>query len=340
MYNFLRKNNKKLLAIFAVGLMIVFVLPSTFQPGQGGDRVLAHVGDDPLRASQILQAEREWKLLSELRAGPRSRFMGQLPFTFRLGWNEMSELELMQGRPPVPVRAIETDPRLFLLLQEEARRMGVTVNNDQLQEVLINELPRMNDRDTQQLLESAVRNFMLVQNAFERAASVIKVSEPVRRHALAQQMQALDLRVVEFASTEFGTSVPAPTTQQLEEHFKRYADTPRNAAAATTNPFGFGYRYPNRVKLQYVAVPRAEVRKAVDASREPYQWEVDAQKYYQQNLKQFPVTQPSTAPADAFTLGATTPATTGPTTRPFAEVREEVKNRIIVPEAEIGRAHV
>jgi hypothetical protein len=339
MYRFIQKYKKKLLAVFAVGLMIVFILPTTLQSGSAGERVLAYIGDEELLASEIQQAAQEWQLLSELRAGPQSRFSGPLPFTFRLGWNETSELELLQGRPPVPVQAITTDPRLFLLLQKEARRMGVAVSEDQLQEVLINELPPAQNRETQELLTHAVRSFMLVQNAFERAASVVKVSEPVRKHALAQQMQTLDLRLVEFAGTEFAGAVPPPTTQQAAEHFKRYADTPREAINEETNPFGFGYRFPNRVKFQYVAIPRAEVRKAIEASREPYQWEVELQKYYQQNLKQFPVTQPATQPAtaaaDALTLGATRPAaTTAPTTRPFAEVREEIKNRIIAPEVD------
>src|SRR5688572_11928156 len=155
MYRFIQKNNKKLLAVFAAFLMIVFILPSTMNQmgGGGGDPVLAKIGDEELRASAFQQAEQEWRMLSELRAGPQTRFSGggRLPFTYLLGWNEMSEFELMQGAPPVPVRAITANPRMYLLLQREAQRMGIGIADDRVNDILVNELAGMQPPDKQSL---------------------------------------------------------------------------------------------------------------------------------------------------------------------------------------------
>ena len=170
MYRFIQRNNKKLLAVFAAFLMVVFILPAGIdQFGGGSDPVLATIGDEDVHASELQAAEREWRMLSELRAGgPRTQFGGQLPFAFRLGWNEMSELELMQGLPPVPVRAISANPRLFLLLQHEAQRLGIAVSDDRVNDVMVNELAGAipSDRQAVELLRRAVRNFLAVQTAY------------------------------------------------------------------------------------------------------------------------------------------------------------------------------
>ena len=107
MYRFIQKNKKKFLAIFGVLLMIVFILPAGLDQFAGGGRdpVLAKLGDDEIHASEFQAAEQDWRLLNELPGGPQTRFGNALPFAYRLGWNEMSEFELMQGQPPVPVRA-------------------------------------------------------------------------------------------------------------------------------------------------------------------------------------------------------------------------------------------
>ncbi|MDQ3441132.1 MAG: SurA N-terminal domain-containing protein [Planctomycetota bacterium] len=345
MYRFIQKNNKKLLAVFAAFLMVVFILPSTMNQmgGGGADPVLAKIGDEELHASAFQQAEQEWRMLSELRAGPQTRFGGgALPFTYRLGWNEMSEFQLMQGAPPVPVNAIMRNPRMYLLLQREAQRMGIGIAEDRVQDIMINELAGMQPPDKQSLerLRRAIANFLLVQVGFERASSVIKVSQPAVRHEVARRMQNVIVNVVEVPAAAYAEKVPAPTTQQLQAQFDKYKDVDPQVIPKE-NPFGFGYRYPNRVKLQYITVPREDVRKMVEASKSEYEWEVEAQKYYLQNQSQFPTTQASdtealfslAGPTTASTRSATTQAARA-TTRPFAEVKDDAKSRVLIPEVE------
>ena len=61
----------------------------------------------------------------------------------------------------------------------------------------------------------------------------------------------------------------------MVEQFNKFADVlPADFNTAENkpggpNPFGFGYKYPDRVKLQYIAVPRELVRQAVRSAPPP-----------------------------------------------------------------------
>jgi len=334
MYRFLQRNNKKLLAVFAAFLMIVFILPTTFdQMGGGQNPVLAKLGDgEELHAAELQAAEQDWQLLGNLRAGGGGgAFGGAYPLVYRLG--------------PAAAGEIQNNPRLFILLQREAKRLGITVSADRVNDLITNELQGQtpNDRQSRERLYRAVEGLLLVEGGFHRAASVIKVSEPALKHALAQQTQNITVSLVEFPASNYApatgpATAPAASAEQVKSQFDKYASLspqvdPKN------NPFGFGYRYPNRVKFQYLSIPRDAVKKAVEASKSDYEWEVEAQKYYLQNQSQFPTTKPAEPEEAPFSLTATRPATTqaaasAPTTRPFAEVRDDAKNRIVTPEVE------
>lgn len=343
MYRFIQKYKKRFLAVFGVLLMIVFILPAGIdQLGGGRDPVFATIGDEELHVSEFQQAEQEWRMLTELRAGgPPSQFGMPIPFAYRLGWNPAtSEMEALQGRPPIPVRAISANPRLYLLLQREAQRMGIGISDDRVNDVLVNELAGAipPDKRAAEGLRRAIRNFLAVEVAFDRASSVIKVSDPAVKHQLARRTQNVTVSVIEIPAAAYAEKLPAPTTQQMQAHFDKYKDV-SPVVHPTDNPFGFGYRYPNRVKFQYISVPREDVRKMVEASRSEYEWEVEAQKYYIQNQSEFPTTQgaqPTTAATQSATQSTTQSVAQAarPTTRPFEEVREEAKQRILVPEVE------
>jgi hypothetical protein len=173
---------------------------------------------------------------------------------------------------------------------------------------------------------------MMVQNAFLRAADAVKVSKPLIDHQLAERLQQIKVYVTDFDASAYAEKVEAPTTQQLTEQFNKYADVEKSVGTSETNPFGFGYKYPDRIKFDYIAVQRDEVRRAVKATKDDYAWEVQAHTYYLQHQDQFPSTQPATT-QESLALGPTT-RMIGPTTRPFDEVREQVLSRLIEPEVD------
>jgi hypothetical protein len=339
MYGFLRKNNKKLMAIFAAFLMVAFIADIGMRKGGGGrgagDHVLGHLSDgEKLLASDFQESEAEWRLLTQLQMTPpqgaRNSF-GGMPVAYRLGQFAAAE--------------IQQHPRLFLLLQREARRMGVGVSADRVNDVMVNELDQSRmptDRASRERIHKAIESLLLVENAFQRAASTVKVSEPAIKHELALRGQNITVNAVEFTAAAHADKVAAPTPQQVQQQFEKFAKVDPKAPA-NDNPFAFGYRYPNRVKLQYISIPRADVRKAIEATKNDYGWEVEAQKYYLENQQQFPTTrksQPEDVPFGAAgpTTSATRPtsqaAAPEPTTRPFEEVKADAKDRVINPEVD------
>jgi hypothetical protein len=187
--------------------------------------------------------------------------------------------------------------------------------------------------DNADLIHAALVNLLIVQTAFDQQRDLIKLSEPVKEHELATQGQQISTDVVPFSSKDFAAHVPAPTTQQLQEQFNKFADV-AGGAPSDSNPLGFGYRYPNRVKLQYIAVPREAVRKVVKAQKSDYDWDVDAQRYYIEHPDQFKATTEPTTQASTTKPTTKSVASTEPTTKPFAEVHEEALAAVIDPKVE------
>ena len=64
MYKLMQKNSRKLLAIFAVMLMIVFILPTTFKNQmRGTEQTMLSRGKEKVTAAQINAGRGEWQML-------------------------------------------------------------------------------------------------------------------------------------------------------------------------------------------------------------------------------------------------------------------------------------
>ena len=314
MYRFIQRHGKKLLAVFSAFLMVSFAASGMLTPGAGGNNpVVGRInGKEKIRGQDVFIARQDWQMLTRLPGGPQGR-----PLSSLLG----PQIEAEITRQPI----------LFLLLQKEAEQLGVTVSQDNLQSTLTN-TPGLvtTDPDRNEQISRAVRGLLLVLNAGQRAASVIKVTDPMVKHQLAQVQQSITVDLVDFTTAKYLDQAKAhqPTAEEIKAHFEKYADTVAGDVS-DGNPFGFGYKYPDRVKLQYVVVPKADVRKVVEASRTPYEWEVEARKYYRQNQSEFKAGA-TTQPAKPFDMSATSQ----PTTKPYEVVQQEVKDKLVNDETE------
>jgi hypothetical protein len=342
MYYIIKKNQKKLLALFAAGLMIVFILPAGLKNGSSGrehGRPIGQLGKTTVYSEDREQARSDWRLLSQYRAFiPEINPRGVVPYTAHLGASLFEQ--------------IEKHNELFFLLQKEAEQRGIRVSQDEVGHILKNEYPfSIMGGDTEQL-HSAMTHFLMVKALRDRLDSDIKISEPIWAHNLAGAQQ-VRLNLVEFNTRDLKASLPAPTTQQVEDLYAKYKGVePEPGMTPADDPLGFGYQVPNRVKLQYVSITRAQVLAAVRAAKPEYDWDVQARQYYYGHQQDFvrpaPATQPATAPATqasttqpttqasaAGTQPATAPSTQAsalpapkapeaPTTRPYAAVKEEI----------------
>ena len=316
MYKFMQKNKKKMLAVFGVGLMIVFILPQVaFDQNRGtSQEIVAQLGggDEPILLGEVRQAQDQWRQIM------------QTPL-------------LMNDDPVVLVaREIQDNPELFVLLQREARRMGLRVSDTQVNDNLTR-LAQQFAMFGQRLpnpgeLKPAMHSLLLVRALLERVASGVKSSGPFALRQMAQNGQRVKLDLVHYAGEDFAKDVAAPTAEQVQKQFDEFKTVPPGFPD-DRNPFGFGYLVPARVKLQYFTVPRAEAAAAVRKGKEQIDWETQAVLHYRQNLSKYPATQPDPASQPATTQSATTKSA-GPTTKPFQEVKEQVIEEVMRPEVE------
>jgi hypothetical protein len=319
MHKFFDKYGKPLMAVFMAFLMVTFLLPMAGRyTGGGRGQVIGTVGGEKLYGQDLDNARSAWQMLTRISI-PTQPSPGQEPqsrsIAFALG--------------PFAYQQINQNPLLFLLLQKEAERMGVSVSQDRLNEELTNELASAMTGDArhQSNVREAVRELLLVRDAFVRASSAVKISQPLVKHELAELGQSITIKVSEINTAGYLSKVPAPTPEQLKQQFEKYADVVGGQPSAE-NPFGFGYKYPDRVKVQYIVTPEADVRKSVQSSKSAYDWKVDAQKYYLQHESDY---QTTTEPSSSkpFDLSASSRPTTAPTTQPFAAVEKEITDQLI-----------
>lgn len=319
----IRKNQKKLLAVFGVLLMIAFIaVPGARSGGfwTGNEKTGIFVGDEAVRMSELRGAMTDWNVLTQreriIKTVPG--FMGQP----QQMWVSLAEELLADRLAPAlgqsgaleAARFIlkDIDGTHYMLLLHEARKMDVRVGRDTAETYLARVASRQSpDPDAR---ERAMLNWLTVLDAFDRVSAGVKVTPAAATHLVAQSEEKISTKLVEFKASEFKDQVAQPTQQQLQDFFNKY----RNEDA-DTNPDGYGYRFPNRVKIDYVIIPRNNLKEKVT--------DEDTYKHWKDNQEQYPVTQPaSTQPAS--TQPATAPAIAQPTTRPWREVKDQIKDQV------------
>jgi hypothetical protein len=345
MTNVIKKNQKKLMAIFAVLLMISFVATIGVGRSGGGGRedvVIAHMGSTPVYAREMQSAKEQWAFLKQTPAPPSfvSQFTRRtipvaadaLIYSFvsrnpprvssmdeeRSGFQQwFARYQMAEGLAGYIVNTIDRQSELFYLLQADAERNGIRIgaNSDEVAEYLRNVLNvDPNEISDTSTYKQGVRGILLVAADIRRLMDALKVSQPDWQHAVAGE-QAVKLYLADFRASDFEKSIPAPTTQALQEHFDKYKNIPASQPS-DTNPLGFGYQIPTRVKLQYIEIPRSAVLSgvvqhvpppnsnelAVGTSDPQYLWTVKAATYYDDHKEDYrnpppPATKPATQSA-------------------------------------------
>ena len=328
MIKILRKNNKKILAVIGVFLMIAFIVPNIAKQGGPGSakEVLAYSGDEKITGLQFQQAGQQWDLLTRglVFRNPMFGFEQSLPMY-------MIQDRLMQAMPREQMymgmqQALEAsfrivreiEPMHYLLLLREADQMNVVVPDemvDGLYKSLSEQLPTV-ARNDEQFVKLTLRNWLRVLAAFDRVADSVKISPALAYHELAARGQEVALKLVQFNAEQFKAQIPAPTTEQLQGFFEKY----RNVDAGT-GEFGFGYRYPNRARFQSIRIPLDKVKETI-TGEEMYEYYLANTDQFQTTPSTQPTTQPGTQPA------ATQPVAELPTTRPWEALTNVDKDDI------------
>ncbi len=320
MIKLIRKHQKKVLAFFGVALMIAFAASSNTNRSNNngpGRQVVGKTNAGPIFNTDLIDARREWGALSRYVMVPLPNMQ-----TRRYEMHPIIYKYFTQSA----IAEIEQKPELFLLLRQEAIDANVQVNIDELHDIMTNDYvsPAGADQDTEEAVYDAVSDLLRINANFNRIAGNVKISQPQLNLVLAKGLQRIQLNAVELAASRYSSKVAAPTAQAVQEQFAKYGNVDPGRPDAG-NPFGFGYRLQDRVKLQYLQIDREAAEKAVEATKSAYDWDVEARLYYLQHKDEFAATQPTTGPTTEPTAGAA---------KPYEQVRDAALRSVRQPQVE------
>lgn len=234
MFKLLRKYNKLLLAIFGVLLMITFLIPQAIDQfsRQSGQRraVVATVGDGENVTGD------EW-------------------FTVQ------QELQFMQ-RVGISFPFLEATERLkpehWYLLVREAEAAGLVGPQAISEDQLLSMAAMGQTRDL-----NFVRNTIAKIRGVNQLASLYQsggmYSDRRLKLGAERLLHQVMTQVVVIQANDQGA--PEPTEEEINAHFAKYADKEPGAGED-----GFGYRLPDRVKLEWLHISPQSVRDAVERS--------------------------------------------------------------------------
>jgi hypothetical protein len=104
-----------------------------------------------------------------------------------------------------------------------------------------------------------------------------RLSRPMIDHFLQDQGARVTGRAVLIRADQFLDDTPKPDEAKLQELFDKYKD----ALPGDGEPYGFGYRVPDRVKLEYLAISMDGARQHVKVT------EADALSHYRKYPERF-----------------------------------------------------
>jgi hypothetical protein len=195
---------------------------------------------------------------------------------------------------------------LWLLLKAEAKAAGIVVSDLEAGSALksvLPQMPQMRGATAEQVLASIMERQGVGQDAivgtFADLLAVLQYAKLVTqgedatlaqlKYETLRQGQSMDIEAVIFSAAALTKKAAEPTADALQKQFAAYkAFVPFDVTAE--NPYGFGYKQPPRVKLEWMLVELSDVAKLVKAPTAE-----QAEDYYQRNQNQFTEQIPSDA---------------------------------------------
>lgn len=295
-FGFFRRRQKMVIIIMAV-LMVSFLIGarglSTVLRKNPSKMILgtSNVGD--LTSGDVIEASNDLRILrGYLRFGDPTR-------AIKVGWSmDLEMLALGTG---------DDSQRAYALLLKEATAAGYGAHSQEIDSLLeqlglaagsparrglISQM-RARGMGGAGRLARAVGDWMTIHRSFTDAAVDTPPSEPDVRHLYRDLHEKIDLVVAKVKAKDMLDGIAAPTDEAVVAQF----DKAKDIAAGhydQANPFGFGYKQPDRVKILYLFVGRDVISRVTSPSDRA------VRDYYIQHKDEFttPATsQPTSAPA-------------------------------------------
>jgi hypothetical protein len=327
-FKFFRVYNKLILVIGASLLMVAFLIQpvmSIFTPDINS-MVMGHIdgrkvtrGDMTAAAAELRVLER-LPLIGDMTDRDALKWMLMVHDAKRLGLSasdaEIADALQAVGLREAELRQLAANMQTKMEFIQQAVRHWLAVQN--YRELILGQTHMA--VDTRLAMLAAANEFMRQGNIyaaydmFGQASGSQRLSEPLIQRFLQDQRATASATAVLIDSARYLDKVPEPTQERLQELFEKY----RDQLPGQSEPYGFGYRMADRVKLEYLSIPMDEITKKVTVS------EAEALEYYDQHPAEFPAVQATTQP-----LAATLQAQ-----RPYASARQEIITSLKAQKAE------
>ena len=313
----LRKNNQKIMAVVVIILMFAFVggsaLSYVLRSNREVYRAVAYFDDNnKITPSDEFAARHELDILRALRASAllrsqdlRGMLLSELVLSEGRGSPEMMNYmkrAVRTNQYRVTDRQIEdiyrrsaTTDIYWMLLKHEARRAGISVPNKDVRELLGRVIPQLFERQTysrvmtsmvsqygvpeEQILSTLGELLAVLQYAYV-ICSTQDVTDSQVRHAASWESETVDVEYVRFDSSVFAKAADKSSEKEMVTQFDRYKKSFAGEISAE-NPYAFGYKLPDRVQLEYIAVKLDDISLTVKPPTEE-----EAEEYYQKSREQ------------------------------------------------------
>ena len=260
------------------------------------DYMLRSMGVPMLRNTPNMQAA----LLAEVLFAEHktsSQFSNFIKQTVRKSGYSISEKQINDI-----YRGTMSNAMYWLLLTEEARQAGIRLPDENAGKILADKIPGLfNSATYQQLISVLVKQNGISEekmlSTFGKLIAVLKYSEVMCssedvtteqiRHTFKSQSETMNVEIVRFDSAVFVKDRSEPSKQQISEQFEKYKSF-FPADVSKDNPYGFGYKLPDMVQIEYIAIKLDDVAAIVSEVTQQGQ-----EEYYQRNREQLTEVVPS-----------------------------------------------
>jgi hypothetical protein len=173
----------------------------------------------------------------------------------------------------------------WYLLNKEAEKAGFKVQKDSSRAMLSQAITNLLKQNYSAYISNVMQKNGLSEDqiltTFGKIFAILGYSHAVSmgedmtvqqlRHMAAFQGETFNIEFLKLDTEEFAKNVSSPGEQQINEQFEKYKQF-YAGEITEVNPYGFGYKLPDRVQLEYMFVKLDDIKKII---KEPTFEEVD-----------------------------------------------------------------
>lgn len=183
-------------------------------------------------------------------------------------------------------------------LKMEAQLAGIRVSNDDTRRMLVGaipQIPQLNGVTYVQLMDYVIKKMgfpeekiltvygklLAVMEYAKMCCSGEDITTSQIMQAVSLEGEPIDVNFVKVDSTVFAETQSEPDREKIAEQFNKY----KNFFAGDVNegnPYGFGYKLPDRAQLEYIVCKLDDISKIVTPPTEE-----EAEEFYQRSREQF-----------------------------------------------------